>query len=462
MFKPSKGPDRRVVGRKAEEKFSGKGKNLYDGRYLDNLRVQAGNHRIRIEGYAQSGDDDPMQASLERASGLKQQLIENGVPEHNIDLVATGRFNDKEAVRVLATDEETDLGGIEGEERAAADTLPVGHAHFVSDEAMSIAKDHSAMVSMLNQPTEAKRVYFYDPVSQRGSAKLAFNAVLIHNPSEYTLDPGPFTIYAKGQFLGEGISEAILPKSTAFIPYALDRSVVVDSELDTREEIERLLTIQRGIVSTETRDIRRSKLTLANRGKDKAEVYVRHKVALGFRLTAESEAATAKISKLGGAHLFHVTIPAGEAVELIIEEWTPLMKTVDIRTDRGVRAMGMFLRKRNVEPALQDKLDAIVKSHTEAATLEERIELIDEQMRVFRTRVDEINVQLFTLKKVAQASKLRQHLMVKMQEVSEKLQSMTMETTELEGRLMTLRIALQDKLAELTLDTKSDEKLATN
>ncbi|MCA9617433.1 MAG: hypothetical protein KC731_00330, partial [Myxococcales bacterium] len=162
----------------------------------------------------------------------------------------------------------------------------------------------------------------------RGSKRFAFNAVRLENPSRFTLDAGPFTVYAKGQFLGEGLSEPILPGATAFIPYALDRSVVVDPEVESREEIERLRTIQRGVVTTESRRIKKSTIKLANRGQSAAEVYVRHKVGPGFVLTEESERLRTTAEKLGGAHLFRVEVPAGGAVDLVIEEWSPLMKTV--------------------------------------------------------------------------------------------------------------------------------------
>ena len=429
-------------------------------RYLEQLKLEAGNHRVRIEGYAQTGDANKDEASRQRAQRVADRLVALGVPADNLEVVGTGIVNDSEAVRVLA-DEEAQVGGQPVEERAPRDTLPVGQAHFVSTEPMTIAKEHSAMVSTLNDMTEAERVYFYDPVSDRGSKKFAFNAVRIENPSEFTLDAGPFTVYAGGQFLGEGLSEAILPKATAFIPYALDRSIVADSEADTREEIEELITIQRGVVTTETRRIRRTRLTLSNRGKQEAEVYVRHQVQKGFQLTKESEKARSKLEKLGGAHLFAVKVKAGEAVELIIEEWSPLMKTVDIRTDGGVRDIGLFLRKKDVEPQLAEKLKLIVDRHRETENLEEKIALVDEQMVVFRQRIDEITVQLATLKTVRGAEKLRSHLIAKMEEISEKLQASTLELTELEGELMTQRIALQDRLAELTLEKKqSPEEVA--
>lgn len=452
---------RGAEGRKKEPQSAAKPPKVFDNRYWSGMRTQAGQHRIRVEGFAQPGDSNPANSSLARANTVRDQLIANGVPSERIDVVGTGIVNTREAVRVLATDQTTvDHGKADEAERTAKDTLPVGHAHFVSDEPMSIKKDHSAMVSMLNEVTQAKRVYYYDPISSRGSKKFAFNAVRIENPSAYTLDAGPFTIYAKGQFLGEGLSEAILPQSSAFIPYALDRSVIIDPEVDMREEIDKLVTIQRGVVNTETRRIKKTAVTISNRGKQSVEVFVRHKVAPGFTLTKTSEA---KVEKLSGAHLFSVDVPAGEAVELVIEEWTPLMKTVDIRTEQGIRDVGMFLRTGNVDADLKKKLGSVINSHRDSVNLQEKIDLYAEQMRVYRTRIDEINVQLVSLKKVPQAAKLRGHLATKMEEISNKLQSATLETSELKGQLMTLRIDLQDKLAELTLKKKEDSaKVASN
>lgn len=446
--------------RKVDKKAERRSRSFFDRRALEQLRVQAGNHRIRIEGYAQRGDGNPQAASQQRAERVKRELLQMGIPAGNIEAVGTGQMGGQ-AVRVLAAEEGEQTGTGDGD-RAPRETQPVGKALFVSDEAMDLEKDHSAMVSTLNEMTQAKRVFFYDPVSERGSKRFAFNAVRIENPSQYTLDGGPFTVYAGGQFLGEGLSEPILPHSTAFIPYALDKSIVADPEVKTREEIEQLVTIQRGIVSTETRRIRKTRLTVSNRGKQEAEVYVRHKVQKGFRLTKESRGSRADVAKMGGAHLFRVTVPAGEAVELVIEEWSPLMKTVDIRTDGGIRDIGLFLKKKTVTPELRAKLEGIMKAHRDKENLQEKIRLAEEQLGVYRTRVDELNFQLMSLKKVRQAEKLRRHLTTKMEEISDKLQSLTISVTEQKGELMALRIGLQDRLADLSLEKKKpNSRVAT-
>jgi hypothetical protein len=215
---------------------------------------------------------------------------------------------------------------------------------------------------MLNVTTRGEQVYYYDPVSSRGSRRFAFRAVRLDNPSEHTLESGPFTVYAEGQFLGEGLSEPIPPKSAAFIPFALDKQLVVEPVVDTREEIERLVTIQRGIVRTDAQTVRRTKLALANRGDAPAKVWVRHAVPEGWKLRDSK----VKVEKLRGAHLFPITVPARGALELVIEESQPLEKTIDINTDAGVETLALFLNKQKpVQPELAKQLDEIVRLYKE-------------------------------------------------------------------------------------------------
>ncbi|HZO16420.1 MAG TPA: hypothetical protein VFB62_24265, partial [Polyangiaceae bacterium] len=158
-----------------------------------------------------------------------------------------------------------------------------------------------------------------------------------------------------------------------------------------------------------------------------------------------------KFEKLGGALLFPVSVRGGETIVLTIEEWTPVKKSIDINQGEGIKAIGLYLKSARLDVALKSGLQEVVRRHTEGADLEQRVELLEEQMGVYRTRIDEINFQLVTLNKVPQADRLKRHLTEKMEEISDKLQAATMEVSELKGRLMTARIELQDKLAELTL-----------
>ncbi|MBN1611420.1 MAG: OmpA family protein [Polyangiaceae bacterium] len=408
-------------------------------------RLRASNQRVRIEGFARSGEADTAGASLRRANALRDVLVEHGVPAQQIEAIGTGKTNDTEGVRILAAIP----GAARPAQMAAANDEPIGSAFFLAPTPLTIKRSHSAMVSILQSPTRAEQVYFFDPISPRGSKHFAFRALRLDNPSEYTLDQGPFTVYSSGQFLGEGLSEPIPPKSTAFVPFALDRQVVIEPEVTTREEITRLTAIERGVVRTETRRIRRTVLDVHNQGPEPAKLYVRHAVASAWTLLPGKVTP----EKLGGAYLFPATVPAKGALKLVIEEGTPTEKSVDVRTDAGIREIAVFLEHppRDLDPSLQRRINEILGLHRAMHDVGERIETVRAQMVEYRTRVDELNAQIVSLRRVAQAGELSRHLAKKMAEISERLQKATIEVTDLEARQMTQRIALQDRVAELTL-----------
>jgi hypothetical protein len=409
-------------------------------------RIRASKERVRVEGFARSDEADADDASLRRANALRDALVQNGVPAEQIEAIGTGKKNDAEGVRILAA---TEAAAQPAQAAAAGSDDPIGSAYFLAPTPLTIRSSHSAMVSILQAPTRAEQVYYFDPISARGSKRFAFRALRLENPSEYTLDQGPFTVYSSGQFLGEGLSEPIPPKSTAFVPFALDRQVIIEPDVSTREEITRLTAIERGVVRTETRRIRRTVLDVHNQGPEPAQLYVRHAVASGWSLLPSE----VKPEKLGGAYLFPVTVPAKGAVKLAIEEGTPTEKSVDVNEETGLHEIAVFLEHppRDLDPDVQRRLQEILELNRALHDVGERIETVHSQMVEYRTRVDEINVQLLSLRRVAQAEQLSRHLAKKMTEISERLQKATIEVTDLEAQRMTQRIALQDRIAELSL-----------
>jgi len=420
-------------------------------------QLKGNRSKVKVLGYARASDKDGAGKSLERANAIRDQLLENGVRPEQVEVVATGQIANGDGVRILAADGDGPKP-VQGKSATEASTdAPLGSAYFLAPSPLTIEKGHSAMVSMLTARAQAKDVYFYDPISTRGSKKYAFRSVLLQNPTQHTLDAGPVTVYEGGQFLGEGLSDAILPASRAFVPFALDRKLIVDTEQATREQIDRLLTIERGIVRGEARSIRTTKLSLINRDGKAAMVYVRHPITEGYKL----EAPTAGVEKLGGAYLFAVSVPPNGSLNLPIEESTAIQKSLDIRSEAGVSELGLYLQSASkLDPELASKLSHLVQRHRAMAELDERLVTIQAQSNVYRERIAEINAQLVSLRRVAQAGELSRHLAKKMEEISQRLQKATMDTVDLEAKRLTERVALEDQLSELTLENRQSHELA--
>jgi hypothetical protein len=415
-----------------------------DGLMAVAKRARELKQKIRVEGYAGSNDTDRQRASLANANSVRDGLVRNGVPVEQIDVVATGQTSSGDVARVVAVDPAEPQPGV----TQTGNDEPLGDAYFLTEVPLDVEKDHSAMVNVLSTEVRAEPVYFYDPISQRGSSRFAFRAVLFENPSSHTLDPGPVTVYADGQFLGEGLSDPIQPKSRAFVPFSLDRKLIVETKDGGRDEIDRLVTAERGVLRTEARRIKTSEFTLTNRGQSEVTVYVRHAPSAGYKLVVP-----AKGEKFRDGYLFPVKVAAGGSSTLAIEEATPIEKTVDIRGTSGIGELKLYLRAaaERLDPDTRTRLDQIVEMHRAMAELEERRRTAMLQSETYRQRIEELNVQLVSLRRVPQAQQLSRSLAQKMDELSQRLQKLTLSAADLDGQLLAERVALEDRLAELTL-----------
>src|SRR4029077_6175935 len=130
--------------------------------------------------------------------------------------------------------------------------------------------------------------------------------------TDSTLESGPVSVFGEGRFIGEGLSEPIPARSIAFVPFALDRQIVVERKQSDRDSISRILSVQRGVFSSQVEHTRRQDYVFHNRLPETAIVFVRHTVAEGYELKADKDA---KPERLGAAHLFRVEVPPSGTTE---------------------------------------------------------------------------------------------------------------------------------------------------
>jgi uncharacterized coiled-coil DUF342 family protein len=100
-------------------------------------------------------------------------------------------------------------------------------------------------------------------------------------------------------------------------------------------------------------------------------------------------------------------------------------------------------------------VEELLRLHKEMADIETHIATMREQMNEYRARMDELHVQIVTLRAVKSTGKpLLGHLEKKLEEVSEKLSKATVDLVTLEERRMVARVKFEDGVAELSLDKK--------
>jgi hypothetical protein len=424
-------------------------------------RVNAEPNPVMIEGLASKGDEDKNMGALGRANRLRDQLIANGVaPDKVIAMANPNVTTPSGGARIVsALDQERQEQKKEGEADAGGasktDLEAIGTSHFESQSAMTVPRGTSAMVSILSTNTDGEVVYLYDPESPRGDKTYPFRSVRLVNPTDSTLETGPVTVFGKGRFIGEGLTEPIPGKSASFVPFALDRQIVVEEKESGEEKIARILTVQRGILNTEMKSTKKHELVLRSRLSEATSVYIRHTVPKGYKLSKAPES----VEKLGEAQLFRVDIPAGGKVEVTIEEETPVLRSVDVRSSAGMDLVRAYLSSASLDAELAAKMKPLLELQKDIGNVDQRIDTAREQMGEYRTRMDELHAQLVTLKLVKTAGPLMKSLEKKLEEVSDKLSKATVDLVALEEQRMVSRIKLEDGIAELTL-VKDEKRVA--
>jgi hypothetical protein len=413
---------------------------------------------IFVEGYAGPGDHDKQVASLERANRVRDKLVRDGVDPARVVAVgkgeAAGHAAGARIVEGPAPVAPPAGAGAVGESGAAAPLDPIGTSNFESTTAMTVPRGTSAMVSILHGPAEGEVVYLYDPESPRGNRQFAFKALRLRNPTDSQLESGPVTVFGEGRFIGEGLAEPIPARQVAFVPFALDRQVVVDQVDGERDEIARVITVQRGVFSTQMQHVRKRTLLLHNRLSSPAVVYVRHGIAPGYRTSK----APATPEHVGGADLYRVEVEPLGRREIVLEDTSDVYRTTDIRSPEGLELVRAYVSSAALQGQLKLQIEEIVKAQKEIGDDQQRISTLRDQMGEYRQRMDELHAQIVTLRAVRTAGPLMTSLERKLQEISDKMSKGTIDVVALEEKLMLARIKFQDMVADLSLEPAADTK----
>ena len=415
---------------------------------------------ITIEGYAGPADLDKQAASLDRANRLRQALTERGVDGSRLVAIGKGEQAGRAGgARILEAEGQTAAatkaaGGDAATNATAGAALdPIGTSHFESGQSMTVPKGTSAMISILHASAEGEVVYLYDPESARGNAQFAFRSLRLRNPTDSQLESGPVSVFGEGRFIGEGMAEPIPAHQVAFVPFALDRQIVVDHTDGDRDEIARIITVNRGVFQTQVQHIKRTTLVIHNRLPTKAVVYVRHSVLAGYHASK----APTDPEHVSGADLYRVEVDGFGKQEVQLEESTPVYRTADLRTPDGMGLVRAYLTSAVISGPLKAQVEELVRTQKEIADDEQRIQTQRDQMGEYRQRMDELHAQIVTLRMVKTAGPLMVNLEKKLTEVSDKLSKATVDVVSLEEKLMLARIKFQDGVADLSLESDANK-----
>ncbi len=228
-------------------------------------------------------------------------------------------------------------------------------------EPVTIRKNQSALVPIINAQVEAERVSVWN----ESTGQRPRSAVWLTNATPYTLDGGSFSVLEESTFTGEGLMDPVKPGEKRLLSYASDLALLVDAKQDAADP-ERVTSVRiaRGVMIMQ-RELREKRTyTIRNEDGKARTVVIEHPNRAGWKLTS----AAKPDETAANVYRFRVQAPPKASASLVVEELRALDASYQV-TSVTDDQLAMFARQRALTPEVEQALRAIMAKKGEVAAL---------------------------------------------------------------------------------------------
>ena len=286
---------------------------------------------------------------------------------------ATVEVNGRNFAQVIAlapgvsnqTGQDEAVVGALSKQAAEAESKSLGDFFQYSiKQKITIGKNQSALVPILESHIEAEKVTLWNPKS------VALRALWVRNTSGQVLDAGSFNVLEGGTFSGEGVFETIHPDERRLLSYAGDAAIHVKySSVSSQKPFSRL-RIAKGIMELIEERHQTDQFTIRNADTNARVVIIESPAENGWQLASGSPQPEESSESF---HRFRVPVEAGKTAELTVESIHP-EQTIYELSNLDVDTVMLIVRERNVSPAIKQAFDGILGQKKKVAQLSEQIE----------------------------------------------------------------------------------------
>ncbi len=266
----------------------------------------------------------------------------------------------------LATNpnEARSFGDLLQAQQTTADAHDLGDIfEYKIKQPITIHKNQSALVPILQARIEAEKVTLWNPHEPR-----ALRALWLNNTSGLTLDGGSFSIQEAQTFAGEGLMDAIRPGEKRLISYAADPAVQIKSDVKGEGQRATLVRIHRGVLFHESQEREHHTYIVRNQDSNKREVVIEHPQRSGWELAGGAKPVETSAS----AYRFRVNVDPSQSASLEFDE-VHSFGTSFALTNITPDQIAIFVRQGWANDKIQDALRPIVQQKNEIAHYEQQI-----------------------------------------------------------------------------------------
>ena len=308
---------------------------------------------------------------------------------------------------------------------------------------ITIGKNQSALVPILQAHIEAEKVTLWNPES----APLL--ALWIKNTSGQVLDAGSFNVLESGTFAGEGVLQTIHPDERRLLSYAGDAAVHVKYSSDSSENPFSRVRIAKGVMVLTVERHRSNKFIIRNADTNPRQVIVEYPAEDGWKLapgTPQPEESTESY------HRFRVPVEAGKTAELAVEAIHPEESRVQLSNleDDDVKVL---IEQKRVTPSMQQAFDRILKQKEKIEAIAQQVSDRKRESDLIPMDQNRIRENMKALKGSSEEKSLLQRYVGQLDSQESRLATLRKESAD----LTTQQNSAQAELDRMTMEINLDE-----
>jgi hypothetical protein len=270
----------------------------------------------------------------------------------------------------------------------AATTTGVGeHFQYTIDHKVSLPRQKSALLPLVNQEVQGRRVSIYN---ERVQAKSPLLGMKFKNATAQTLMQGPVSVFEAGTYAGDARLPDLQPGEERLLSYAIDQGVEVKPEVEDRSTVLTAVKVHEGVARVTQKMRTAKKYLVKNRAPQARTVIVEHPVHAGWKVASPKPTERSR-----DFHRFELAVPAGEAAvlevaeEQVAEQTRSLLAAGDDVIDLYLRSSVPSAKLKEALRKVRDYKDRVATTRRDLADLEAQLKKLHEEQGRLRANLRE-------------------------------------------------------------------------
>jgi hypothetical protein len=335
--------------------------------------------------------------------------------------------------------------------QAKAQVLSGSVTRYELDHPVTIPEGGSTMVAIVSSRVNGEKAHLFAPEAGVPlSAQHPFSVARLTNGTGAVLEKGPISVLSENGFLGQGVIDTLPKDANAFVPFALDKALVVETSEQYDQQQGALVRIQRGIVTVQRFSQRTTRYRVRNGDDEASKLYVRHPRWGEAELVKPPEGTELAPQRA----LVPVAVPAKGNAELAVVERTPVQTDFSFMDQPAADAVAVFLTGPALEAATSDKLKQALALRDELLKLDGQIVALEREQGELANGAEETRDNLKAIEKVKTASDLRSRLLARLKQWDARLSELTKQLVEARTKKSELEVRLNEALEGVSLSAK--------